>query len=62
MNIPKYKESTDTVSTLKVLITVLDANDNPPRFINKIFTGGITTEADFGIEFMNVKVNNIYLF
>lgn len=38
-------------------VTVRDVNDNPPIFTRKIFTGGVTTEADFGIEFMHVKVS-----
>lgn len=33
-----------------------DINDNPPRFVKRVFTGGVTTEADFGTEFMQVKV------
>lgn len=41
---------------LKVVIGVRDLNDNPPRFISKVFTGGVTTEADFGTQFMHVKV------
>ncbi|EDV92750.1 GH18658 [Drosophila grimshawi] len=38
-----------------VRIRVLDINDNPPRFRSKIFTGGITTNADFGLRFMRVE-------
>lgn len=53
---PKYQEDVDAVSSLKVFVTVNDVNDNAPRFVSKVFTGGITTEADFGIEFMHVKV------
>ncbi|XP_072938602.1 cadherin-23 [Epargyreus clarus] len=56
---PKYKESEDAISTLQVHIQVNDVNDNSPKFVNKIFTGGITTEADFGIEFMHVKAIDI---
>lgn len=41
---------------LKVLINVNDVNDNPPKFTKKIFTGGVTTESDFGTVFMAVKV------
>lgn len=37
-----------------------DVNDNAPKFVSKIFTGGITTEADFGIEFMQVKVKYFF--
>lgn len=52
---PKYEEQVDGVSTLKVHVIINDVNDNAPQFVSKIFTGGITTEADFGIEFMHVK-------
>ncbi|KAL1424749.1 hypothetical protein MTO96_019894 [Rhipicephalus appendiculatus] len=40
---------------LQVEITVLDVNDNPPRFVSRVFTGGVTMEADFGVVFMTVK-------
>lgn len=43
-------------TTLRVVVRVNDINDNPPKFIKKIFTGGVTTEADFGTEFMQIKV------
>ncbi|KAG6445751.1 hypothetical protein O3G_MSEX004072 [Manduca sexta] len=52
---PKYRDDVDAISALSVHVTVNDVNDNPPKFVNKIFTGGITTEADFGIEFMHIK-------
>lgn len=61
MSKPNYKEELDSISTLKVHITVNDVNDNSPQFVSKIFTGGVTTEADFGIEFMNVKVSENYI-
>ncbi|XP_017865167.1 PREDICTED: cadherin-23 [Drosophila arizonae] len=38
-----------------VRVRVLDINDNPPKFRSKIFTGGITTNADFGQIFMRVE-------
>lgn len=44
-------------TTLKLIIKVIDINDNPPTFVKKVFTGGVTTEADFGTEFMQVKVS-----
>lgn len=53
---PKYQDDSDAVSALKVHVKVTDVNDNAPKFVSKIFTGGITTEADFGIDFMQVKV------
>lgn len=49
-----FDETNDT--TLKVVINVMDINDNPPKFVSKIFTGGVTTEADFGSQFMQIKV------
>ncbi|XP_049868235.1 cadherin-23 [Pectinophora gossypiella] len=52
---PNYQPDVDGVSTLTVFVQVRDVNDNAPTFVSKIFTGGITTEADFGIEFMHVK-------
>lgn len=42
-------------ATVRLKIKVLDINDNPPRFRTKIFTGGITTNADFGTKFMRVE-------
>jgi hypothetical protein len=51
-----FDPSDDTL--LKVTVTVSDINDNAPRFVKRVFTGGVTTEADFGTEFMQVKVNS----
>ncbi|XP_022120263.2 cadherin-23 [Pieris rapae] len=59
LNEPKYNAQTDAGSTLTVHIYVNDVNDNSPKFMSKIFTGGITTEADFGIEFMYVKATDL---
>nr|XP_027198229.1 cadherin-23-like [Dermatophagoides pteronyssinus] len=42
-------------SMLQVLIGIKDVNDNPPKFIKKIFSGGITTDTDYGTIFMSVK-------
>lgn len=43
-------------STLvKVAVYVDDINDNAPQFESKVFTGGVTTEADFGTPFMQIK-------
>ncbi|CAL1677979.1 unnamed protein product [Lasius platythorax] len=49
----KFDETDDTL--LQVVIKVDDINDNAPQFINKVFTGGVTTEADFGTQFMHIK-------
>lgn len=43
---------------LRVVIKINDINDNRPKFVKRIFTGGVTTEADFGTEFMQIKVRN----
>ncbi|XP_071565121.1 cadherin-23 [Temnothorax nylanderi] len=40
---------------LQVVVRVDDINDNAPQFIKDVFTGGVTTEADFGTQFMHVK-------
>lgn len=49
-----------TDSTIvRVRIHVLDINDNPPKFRSKIFTGGITTSADFGTRFMRVEAEDL---
>lgn len=49
-----FDETDDTL--LRVVVKVNDINDNAPQFVNKVFTGGVTTEADFGTQFMHVKV------
>lgn len=62
---PKYSENEvlddfeDTI--IYVYVNITDINDNPPKFINEIFTGGVTTAADFGTQFMHVKVLNIFI-
>ncbi|XP_011144581.1 cadherin-23 [Harpegnathos saltator] len=53
LNETTFDEADDTL--LQVVVKVDDINDNAPCFINKIFTGGVTTEADFGTQFMHVK-------
>lgn len=42
-------------TVVRVLVRVLDINDNPPQFRSKIFTGGFTTSADFGTKFMKLE-------
>ncbi|XP_054726430.1 cadherin-23 [Anastrepha obliqua] len=42
-------------TVVRVRVRVLDINDNPPHFRTKVFTGGITTSADFGTKFMRVE-------
>lgn len=41
---------------LRVIVFVNDINDNAPQFVKEVFTGGVTTDADFGTEFMQVRV------
>ncbi|XP_014258581.1 cadherin-23-like isoform X2 [Cimex lectularius] len=52
------KEGKKDDTTLKIIINVIDVNDNPPKFAKKVFTGGVTTEADFGTEFLQVKADD----
>lgn len=42
-------------SLLQVIIFVNDQNDNSPEFNQDMFTGGISTDIDFGTAFMQVK-------
>lgn len=42
-------------SLLQVLVGVRDVNDNPPKFVKRIFSGGITTDTDYGTMFMSIK-------
>lgn len=42
-------------SLLQVLVGVRDVNDNPPRFLKRIFSGGMTTDTDYGQVFMTIK-------
>ncbi|CAH1406526.1 unnamed protein product [Nezara viridula] len=51
-----FDPSDDTL--LHLFINVSDVNDNAPVFTKRVFTGGITTEADFGTEFMQVKATD----
>lgn len=50
-----FDSSDDT--QLKVFINIVDVNDNAPKFIHRIFTGGVSTATTFGTKFMQVKVN-----
>lgn len=60
LNAPRVREPVEfdphDDTLLRVLIKVNDINDNAPKFMKKVFTGGVTTEADFGAEFMQIKV------
>ena len=33
---------------LKIKVNVIDVDDNPPEFIQRIFTGGIATDTEYG--------------
>ncbi|CAG0922117.1 unnamed protein product [Notodromas monacha] len=48
-----FYDQTDP-SLLNVTVFVNDINDNAPRFIKRIFTGGVSTDADFGLEFLEL--------
>ncbi|XP_050735758.1 cadherin-23-like isoform X6 [Eriocheir sinensis] len=50
--VPFFDPRDDTL--LKVHVFVNDINDNPPRFTREVFTGGITTASDFGLEVMRL--------
>jgi len=56
---PGQSFSQDDDSFLKVTVFVNDINDHAPEFLKTVFTGGVTTEADFGTEFMQIKVRII---
>lgn len=42
-------------ATTSLTIHVKDVNDNAPQFTRKVYTGGVTTEADYGSLVMQVK-------
>lgn len=54
LNVSEFDPSDDTM--LHVVVEVNDINDNAPKFLKRVFTGGVTTDADFGTEFMQIKV------
>lgn len=53
-----YDPSDDT--QIKVVVNVTDVNDNAPKFIRRVFTGGVSTATSFGTKFMSTKVSNCY--
>ncbi|XP_057660172.1 cadherin-23 [Diorhabda carinulata] len=48
----------DDDTQLKVVVKVLDVNDNAPKFIHRVFTGGVSTATSFGTKFMFVKAED----
>lgn len=48
----------DDDTQLKVIVNVQDENDNAPKFIHKVFTGGVSTATIFGTKFMQVKAED----
>lgn len=56
-NMSFFDSSDDTL--LKVVVKVLDVNDNAPKFIHRVFTGGVSTATVFGTKFMNVKAEDL---
>ncbi|XP_055621395.1 cadherin-23 [Toxorhynchites rutilus septentrionalis] len=54
MQTGKYTRNRSNNSFLRVQINVQDINDNPPVFVQKIFTGGVTTTSVFGTQFMKL--------
>lgn len=49
-----FDPSDDT--QLKIVVNVTDVNDNAPKFIRRVFTGGVSTATSFGTKFMTAKV------
>ena len=45
-------------SLLKLIINVNDVNDNAPIFLQSIFTGGISTDIEFGTAFMTITAKD----
>ncbi|CAG9863718.1 unnamed protein product [Phyllotreta striolata] len=48
----------DDDTQLKVVVKVLDVNDNPPKFQRRVFTGGVSTATSFGTKFMQVQAED----
>lgn len=45
----------DDPTLVKVIVYIQDINDCPPQFVQKVFTGGVSTSADFGTEIMTLR-------
>lgn len=57
-NLPTNQSFFDALDNtiLKVIVSIVDINDNSPKFIHRVFTGGVSTSANFGHQFMSIKV------
>lgn len=45
-------------ATVSIVVEVTDVNDNSPKFVKPIFTGGFTTDVDFGTVVMEVAAHD----
>ncbi|CAG9818294.1 unnamed protein product [Phaedon cochleariae] len=48
----------DDDTQLKVIVKVADVNDNSPKFLHSVFTGGVSTATNFGTKFMHVRADD----
>ncbi|XP_047739893.1 cadherin-23 [Hyalella azteca] len=55
--VPEFDATDDTL--LKVIVNVNDVNDNSPKFLKKVFTGGISTESAFGFEVLELMAEDL---
>lgn len=44
---------------VRVTINVQDENDNAPKFIGKVFSGGVTTSANFGSKVLTLNATDL---
>ena len=56
-NVTEFDPSDDTL--LKLNIYVTDVNDNSPVFDQRVFTGGVSTDLEFGARFMSVSATDL---
>lgn len=45
----------EDATLVRVIVYIQDINDCAPKFVQKIFTGGVATSADFGTEIMQIR-------
>ena len=53
----KFDPRDDTL--LKVIVRVKDIDDNAPKFTQQVFTGGISTDVDYGAGFMKITAEDL---